>query len=253
MNESLALLTGFFVVAMLYASVGHGGATGYLALLSLLMPALPQREASTTALVLNICVSGLALVQFARAGHFPARLASMFLVTSIPAAFAGGLWKVPLWVFHLLLLVGLASAAVRLLVFQHGWAPSGSSQAQIQPPSPPIAAGVGAVVGLVSGIVGIGGGVFLSPMLILMRWATPRDTAGIAAAFVLLNSVAGLVARGAVDALTLGSLGVPLMVAVAGGLFGSYLGARRLMPATMNRVLGVVLLVACGKLALLLV
>ncbi len=90
-------------------------------------------------------------------------------------------------------------------------------------------------------------------MLILMRWATPRDTAGIAAAFVLLNSVAGLVARGAVDALTLGSLGVPLMVAVAGGLFGSYLGARRLMPATMNRVLGVVLLVACGKLALLLV
>ncbi len=249
MSESGLLLAGFLLVAMLYASVGHGGATGYLALLSLLLPALPQREASTTALVLNTVVSGLALTQFAGAGHFPARLARAFLVTSIPFTFLGGLLAVPMWLFHLLLLVGLAAAAMRLLFLSWGNSlAEGNSTTAVQPPKAPVAGVVGAVVGLVSGIVGIGGGVFLSPLLILLRWATPRDTAGIAASFVLLNSIAGLLSRGISDRLSVGSLGMPLTVALAGGLIGSYLGARRLVPVTMNRVLAVVLLVACGKL-----
>lgn len=251
MHEAYYLLIGFFVIAMLYASVGHGGATGYLALLTLMASSVPAKEASTTALILNTVVSGLALVQFALAGHFPARLAGSFLVASIPAAFIGGLLKVPLWLFHLLLTVGLAMAALRLLLFQGG---TTSVEAEgVKPPALPTALGVGAGVGLISGIVGIGGGVFLSPLLILLKWATPRDTAGVAASFVLLNSLAGLLARVSTDKLVVGSLWLPMTVAIAGGLVGSYFGARRLVPSALNRVLAVVLAIACGKLMLMLI
>ncbi|MFN7015532.1 MAG: TSUP family transporter [Fimbriimonadales bacterium] len=235
---------GFFLIALLYASVGHGGATGYLALLALAMPALPPQEASTTALILNSLVSGLALVQFARAGHFPVRLALPFLLASIPAAFVGGVLMVPVWLFHLLLLMGLAMAALRLalLRLEQGGA--------VRPPSFAAAMGIGGAIGLISGIVGIGGGIFLSPLLILLRWATPRDTAGVAASFVLLNSLAGLLARVIKGTLVIGSLQMPMLAAIAGGLLGAYLGAYRLMPTALNRALAMVLLIACIKLAL---
>ncbi len=238
------LLVGFFVIALLYASVGHGGATGYLALLALTMPALPPQEASTTALILNSLVSGLALMQFARAGHFPVRLALPLLLASIPAAFVGGVLTVPAWLFHLLLLMGLAMAALRLalLRLEQGGA--------VRPPSFVAAMGIGGAIGLISGIVGIGGGIFLSPLLILLRWATPRDTAGVAAAFVLLNSLAGLLARALTGAIMLGALQIPMVSAMAGGLLGAYLGAYRLMPTALNRALAMVLLIACIKLAL---
>ncbi len=238
------LLVGFFVIALLYASVGHGGATGYLALLALTMPALPPQEASTTALILNSLVSGLALMQFARAGHFPVRLALPLLLASIPAAFVGGVLTVPAWLFHLLLLMGLAMAALRLalLRLEQGGA--------VRPPSFAVAMGIGGAIGLISGIVGIGGGIFLSPLLILLRWATPRDTAGVAAAFVLLNSLAGLLARALTGAIMLGALQIPMVSAMAGGLLGAYLGAYRLMPTALNRALAMVLLIACIKLAL---
>lgn len=238
------LLVGFFLIAMLYASVGHGGATGYLALLALTMPTLPPQEASTTALILNSLVSGLALMQFARAGHFPLRLALPLLLASIPAAFVGGVLTVPVWLFHLLLLMGLAMAALRLALLrvEQGGA--------VRPPSLGAAMGTGGAIGLISGIVGIGGGIFLSPLLILLRWATPRDTAGVAAAFVLLNSLAGLLARALTGAIALGALYKPLSAATAGGLLGAYLGAYRLMPSALNRALAVVLLIACLKLVL---
>ncbi|GBC92832.1 hypothetical protein HRbin15_01309 [bacterium HR15] len=249
MAESL-LPVGFFIVAALYASVGHGGATGYLALLALLMPTLPTHEASTTALMLNTIVSGLALVQFERAGHFPTRLALPFLVASIPAAFLGGMLQVSRWLFNLLLLIGLLMAVVRLLLLHTNRL---DDLTCLKPPSVGMALGVGGLIGLISGIVGIGGGIFLSPLLILLRWATPRDTAGVAASFVLCNSLAGLLARGMVGTLVVGSLGLPMVAAMMGGYLGSYMGARYLMPITLNRLLAVVLTVACGKLALMLI
>lgn len=247
MNEPLLLL-GFFGMALLYASVGHGGATGYLALLALLRPTVPQQEASSTALMLNTLVAGLALVQFARAGHFPTRLATAFLLTSIPAAFLGGMLKVPAWLFHRLLLIGLLMAAVRLLV-----AASNPDSVALRSLPKPVAGAMGFMIGLASGIVGIGGGVFLSPLLVLMRWATPRDTAGVAASLVLFNSLAGLLARATLGTLTLGSLWLPMGAAIAGGLIGSYLGARQWMPIRLNRALALVLMVASGKLMLTLV
>lgn len=192
-------------------------------------------------------VSGLALMQFARAGYFPARLTLSFLVTSIPAAFLGGILKVPLWLFHSLLLIGLAMAALRLVLLHSDKA------GNVQSPAPVLALSVGGLIGLISGIVGIGGGIFLSPLLILLGWATPRDTAGIAASFVLLNSLAGLLARAIAGTLVIGSLWLLMLAAIAGGLLGAYLGAYRLMPATLNRLLAAVLIVACGKLALVLI
>lgn len=242
MNEAL-LLPGFFTIALLYAAVGHGGATAYIALLTLLMPALPAREVSTTALILNMLVSGIALLQFARAGHFPFRLAASLLVASVPAAYVGGLLKVSPWLFHTILGFGLAMAAIRLTVL--------SGIPASQPPRPlsqGLAFGMGGLIGLISGIVGIGGGVFLSPLMILRRWASPRDTAGVAASFVLLNSLSGLLARGIAGTFVVGSLLLPTSVAVLGGIVGAYLGARRWHPLALNRVLAMVLLVACIKL-----
>lgn len=244
MSEPLLVL-GFFGIALLYASVGHGGATGYLALLALLMPTVPPREASSTALTLNTLVAGLALVQFARAGHFPTSLAAAFLITSIPAAFLGGMLKVPLWLFHLLLLIGLVMAAVRLLIGARN-----PDSVALRPLPKPLAGAIGFIIGLVSGIVGIGGGIFLSPLLVLGRWATPRDTAGVAASFVLFNSLAGLLARATLGTLAVGSLWLPMGAAIAGGLVGSYLGARQWTPLRLNRALALVLIVASGKLIL---
>ena len=242
MDEAL-LLPGFFIIALLYASVGYGGATGYIALLTLLMPALPAREVSTTALILNTLVSGIALLQFAQAGHFPFRLAASLLVASVPTAYVGGLLKVSPWLFHSILGFGLALAAIRLAVL--------SAIPTSQPPRPPsrgLAFGIGGLIGLISGMVGIGGGVFLSPLMILRSWASPRDTAGVAASFVLFNSLSGLLARGIAGTFVVGSLLLPTSAAVLGGVLGAYLGARRWRPLMLNRVLAIVLFVASMKL-----
>jgi len=244
----LLLLSGFFAVALLYASVGHGGATGYIALLTLLMPGLPVREVSTTALILNMVVSGIALLQFARAGHFPSRLAIPLLLASVPAAYIGGMLRVPLWLFHTTLVFGLMMAAIRLVML-----PGGSAPAALRPPSWGTALGVGGGIGLISGIVGIGGGVFLSPLMVLRRWASPRDTAGIAASFVLFNSLSGLLARGVAGTFATGSLLLPMSIAVLGGIAGAYLGARHWRPAVLNKVLAMVLAIACTKLIVIVV
>ncbi len=255
MAEAL-LPIGFFVIALLYASVGHGGATGYLGLLALTTPTLSAGEASTTALLLNSVVSALALVQFARAGSFPAQMALCFLLGSVPAAFLGSFIRPPLWLFNLLLVIGLSTAALRLILVSSDncrKTPGNTRRESIKSPPPLLALSVGSLIGLISGIVGIGGGIFLSPLLIFTRWATPRDTAGVAALFVLLNSLAGLLARAIGGTFAIGSLRLPMLTAVIGGLIGSFLGAHRLMPATLNRILAIVLIIACAKLTLELV
>lgn len=244
MNEVMLAL-GFFVVALLYASVGHGGATGYLALLALMMPTLPHHEAATTALLLNTMVSGVALVQFSRAGAWSFRQAAPFLIASVPAAFLGGWMRITPQLFSMLLMVGLFAAAIRLML------PMGSQPtAPTTMPRAAVCLGVGGTVGWVSGVVGIGGGVFLSPLLILLRWASPRETAGIAACFVWFNSLAGLLARAISGQLAIGVFIVPMLTALAGGLLGASLGAWRWRSLTLTRLLAIVLGVACFKIGL---
>ncbi len=237
------LIPSVFAVAALYASVGHGGASGYLALLSLLPVGLAPDQMATTALTLNLVVAATALTLFMRAGHFSGRLTWPFVATSVPAAVLGGLMHVSVRLYALLLAAALLVAALRLAC------PSlRQDDGQTRQPRPMIALSVGAAMGWLSGVVGIGGGIFLSPLLMLARWATPQQTSAACACFILLNSAAGLFGRWARQAVMYGTLWPLVAAAFAGGLVGSHLGARHCSGAALKRSLAVVLVIASLKL-----
>jgi hypothetical protein len=231
------------IVAALYSSVGHGGASGYLAILALF--AVPPQSMSSTALILNLLVSGISFVAFSRSGHRSPGLLLPFVMGSVPAAFVGGLIVVPHEIYGLLLAVALTVAAIRLgLRFN-------ASKGEPELPKRPgvgAAALIGALIGLLSGIVGIGGGVFLGPILLLLNWSDIKQTAGICAGFIFVNSLAALAGRWYQGTLQVGTL-VPFLAAtLAGGVIGSYIGAKRLPPMILRRLLALVLLIAAVKL-----
>ncbi|MBI1952653.1 MAG: sulfite exporter TauE/SafE family protein [Candidatus Omnitrophica bacterium] len=233
-----AVLPGIFFVAFLYSAVGHGGASGYLAVLSWM--SLPPAAMAASALVLNCLVSGIALFHFTRAGHLSLRLTWPFAAASVPAAWMGGWLRISPGAYEWLLAGVLAAAAWRL------WIKLPESTAQAAP-SLAVALPSGAGVGFLSGMVGIGGGIFLSPLLLFKKWASPKQASATSAFFILVNSVAGLMGRSA-QGLSLAGPWLGLtVVACAGGLLGSRLGARRFSGAALRRLLAVVLAVAAIK------
>ena len=240
----VVLILGALLVAILYSSVGHGGASGYLALLVLAGFARP--EITPVVLVLNILVASIGFVSYQRAGHFSSALLLPFAAGSVPAAFVGGMLAVDDHVYRLILGYALLVSAIRFLLV-----PS------VAAPSRPIPTGrlwgiglpVGGVLGLLAGMVGIGGGIFLSPLLLLMGWADVKRTAAVSAAFIVLNSSTGLAAQllrgGSLD----WELALPLLAVVAiGGAIGSFLGATRFSLLALQRLLGLVLASAGLKL-----
>jgi uncharacterized membrane protein YfcA len=241
----LTVLAGsIFAVALLYASVGHGGASGYLAVMALF--GLAPAALKPTALLLNILVAGIAVIAFARAGHFRWRLFWPFAATSIPASFLGGAMSLPPDFYRPLLGMILLFSALRLLLRR-----SREDAVATRPLPVTIALPAGAALGLLSGLTGVGGGIFLSPLLLFFGWAGIRETAAVSALFIVANSAAGLLGH-------LGSLQAvpafaPLLAAaaVAGGLAGARLGSRRLPPVAILRLLAVVLTIAGIKLILL--
>ncbi|MFZ2540239.1 MAG: sulfite exporter TauE/SafE family protein [Gallionella sp.] len=240
--ETLILLSvGIFVIAALYSSVGHAGASGYIAVMSLL--SLAPEIIKPTALALNILVASIATWQFFKAGHFSWRLFWPFAILAVPFAFLGGYIHLPTHTFKVILgLVLLYSAASLLFTAQRDKQVSGPPRFQ--------AMGVGAGIGLLAGLTGTGGGIFLTPLLLFMAWAEVKRAAAVSALFILVNSVAGL-AGYLSNANTLPSLITPLFVVAAlGGGLGSYLGSRRFKPADIKRFLAVVLLIAGAKLIL---
>lgn len=237
------LVPSFFVVAVLYASVGHGGASGYLALLSLAPAALAPDQMATTALTLNLIVAGMGWLAFVRAGHFVGRLAWPFLAASVPAAFLGGAMSVSVQIYAVLLAGSLLVAALRLVI-----AVRRQAEGSMKPPAWAVAVPVGAGIGWLSGVVGVGGGIFLSPLLLLLRWANVQQTAAASACFILVNSAGGLAGRFTRGAMDYGTLWPLLMAAFAGGLVGSRLGANHFSATLLKRLLVVVLLVASLKL-----
>ena len=227
------------IAAVLYASVGHGGASAYLAAMALF--GIPAAVMKPAALVMNLGVAGAGTIRFATASLVPWRLVIPLCAGSVPAAYVGGMIQLPTRTHRLLLGAVLLFAAVRLAMR--------SRTTELRPPPSPVwLVGIGLVFGFIAGLTGVGGGIFLSPLLILARWEEPRRTAGASAVFILVNSAAGLaghlVAGGAVP-----PAAAPLTaVALAGGLLGSWLGAKRLVPLALRRLLAVVLVIAGVKL-----
>ena len=230
-----------FLVAVLYSSVGHGGASGYLAVLSFftLAPALM----SSTALILNVLVAGIGVVVFSRAKHLSLKLAWPFILLSIPAAFLGGLVHIADKTYYFLLAFALFVAAIRL-----AFSFTAKAEETTRIPSILIALPIGGGIGFLSGIVGVGGGIFLSPIMILRRWADPKKTSAVSALFIVVNSLSGIVGRMARGGFEF-SAAVPFIVAAfLGGLVGSHFGANRFSGMTLRRILSAVLIVAAFKL-----
>ena len=239
---SIALLILIFFVALTYASVGHGGASGYLAVMALLGAA--PASMATSALLLNLIVAGIACVMFWRRGHGVPRLLWLFVAGSVPAAVLGGSLRLPWHVYEGLVAFALLVAALRL------WFSTPGDLSQIAHPTPLVATFVGAGIGCFSGMVGIGGGIFLSPLMVLRRWATLPQSAAISAGFIMANSIAGLAGRWMTGQCRIGSLLPSVVAAVIGGTIGSWWGAARLSSQWMRRVLAFVLVIASGRVVL---
>lgn len=233
-----------FAIALIFSSVGHAGASGYLAVMALAGVAPAAMRPS--ALLLNILVASIGTVRFHRAGHLRWRILLPFAAGSIPFAFLGGMLSLPDALYARLLGVILLFATWRL--FRLPPTEPVSHDAHGSRWFLPLAVLCGMGIGLLAGLTGIGGGVFLSPLLILSKWANPRQSAGIAAAFILMNSVAGVLGRLASVATLPPAVGYWAVCAVLGGIIGSELGVRRLKQHTLRRMLAVVLLMAGGKL-----
>ncbi len=244
MSEELLLAGAIFALAILYSSVGHAGASGYLAAMALVTQ-FPQEQMKAVALTLNIFVGAIGAWRFIRAGHFDWNTFWPFGLCAIPMAFIGGLWTLPPIVFKPLIGGVLLFAAIMLVLKTIGRIDR-TDHAKGMPPNS-IALIAGALLGLLAGLTGTGGGIFLSPLLILMGWADSRRTAAVSVVFVLANSLAGL-AGTASDAPAMPE-GLPayIVAAIAGGLIGSWIGARRMPGGGIRLLLAVVLLLASVK------
>lgn len=239
-NAQLSLLAlAIGLVAFLYSSVGHAGASGYIAVLTLC--GFAAGLIKPTALVLNILVAAIGSVQFWRAGHFSWGLFWPFALLSVPAAFVGGYLHLPPSIFKPLVGVILLFSAVRLCFRR-------SDPAEVSPPTKVTALGVGAGIGLLSGLTGTGGGIFLTPLLLFRRWARTKPAAAISALFILLNSIAGLAGHLSSGQPVPAMAGVLALAAVVGGTIGSHLGSRKFPVRTVSLLLSAVLIIAGTKL-----
>ncbi|MHB8909046.1 MAG: sulfite exporter TauE/SafE family protein [Syntrophales bacterium] len=238
----IMLLICILAVAILYSSVGHGGASGYIAALALF--SVTPAVFKPTALVLNILVSAVAIGCFARAGHFSWRLFWPFATASIPFSFIGGYLSLPLHLYQPLVGIVLLFSASRLFCRTE------SVDAEIRQPSVPVALILGALLGLLSGLTGVGGGIFLSPLLLLLKWGRAREVSAVAALFILVNSISGLL--GHLSSLQAVPSFTPLLAlaALTGGSIGAFFGSHRLPTVAVIRTLAVVLVVAGFKLLL---
>ena len=250
--EFLALMcAALFLVALLYSSVGHAGASGYIAVMSLL--GLAPAVIKPTALALNILVALVAAWQFWRAGHFRWALFWPFAVTAVPAAFVGGWISLPTRVFTLLLGLVLLWSAWRFFFEPKAPQPetaastaSAASPERAVPRTAALASGAG--IGLLSGLTGTGGGIFLTPLLLMMGWAQPKNAAAVSALFILMNSTSGLLGNWASTRNLPDELPMLLAAVLVGGAIGSFMGSRRLPAQQIKRLLAVVLVIAGLKL-----
>lgn len=232
---SLTLLALLFAAALLYAAAGQGGGSGYIAVMGLY--GVAPEVMRPTALSLNVLVAGLATWRLWRAGWGGWPALWPFLVGSVPGAAAGGAMVLAADSYRLVVGTVLIAAGTWLW-----WDTGRPAAGPMRHPPFGIRIGAGGAIGLLSGLTGIGGGVFLAPVLLLLRWADPRQTAALTAPFILLNSIAGLAGNGLSMAALPAALPVYAVVTLAGALVGTQLTIRVLSPLMLRRVMALVLL-----------
>ena len=228
------------LIAFLYSSVGHGGASGYLALMAFF--SFDMETMRSTALLLNIFVSAVAFIQYYRSGYFQWKLFWSFAVTSIPAAFIGGMIHVDGDIYKKILAVLLLFSVVKLIGFDVQTGAVEKKQNFIA------SLIIGMIIGLFSGMIGIGGGIILSPLILLLHWANMKQTAAVSALFIFVNSLAGLTGS-LVNGFNIDTtMGLMLAIAFAGGLAGAYSGSKIFNIIKLKYLLSIVLIIAAVKL-----
>lgn len=227
----------FFCIAFFYSSVGLGGGSSYTALLAII--GASEATIPMVSLTLNIIVTTIGSIGFFLHGHTRLRLIAPFIFTSIPMAYLGGMLQLPKLLFYFILTATLCFVAVRI------YFPHTSEQIQLnQKGKSLVVLGCGAALGLVAGITGLGGGIYIVPLIILLDLGTTKEAAACSALFICVNSVSGLIARLQYNSIDLLPY-VPLLVAVGiGGLAGTMVGARRFQARTMHKIFGIILIVA---------
>jgi len=239
MHLEILFILAICLVAFLYSSVGHGGASGYLALMALFGIEVALMKPS--ALIMNLFVSSIAFISFYRAGHFRIRLLLPFIITSIPMAFLGATLEVPPELYKKILGVCLFIAALRIVIRP-------GEDRERKKLSLPIALLAGALIGFFSGMIGIGGGIILSPLLLLTRWGGMKETAAVSAAFIFLNSLAGLTGHFTAGMEVSPKIALWIVAVLVGGVLGSWTGGFRLSAMQLKYLITTVLLIASIKL-----
>ena len=230
------------IVAFLYSSVGHGGASGYLALMAVF--SFPSVMMKQTALLLNLFVAGIAFYQYYKGGHFNRSLFLFFALGSVPAAFIGGLWSLDPWLYKKILGFILFFAIARMLFKKE------STQQKNKQVAAPIGLIIGIVIGLFSGLIGIGGGIILTPLILIFHWGTMKETAAVSALFIWVNSASGLFGQLSSGVNLTTNAFVLVGLALVGGIFGSYYGSQRWNNRRLEYFLALVLTSAGIKLIL---
>jgi len=242
MSLTILFLLLLFVVAFLYAAVGHGGASGYLALMALF--GMAPEFMKPTALLLNLFVSLSAFVLFYKEGHFKWKIFLPFALASIPFSFLGGMISLDAALYKKILGILLLIPVARLLFFPN------KAYGDLKQSTLLLSLLIGASIGFLSGLIGIGGGIILSPVLLLLAWTDQKQTAAISALFIFVNSLSGLAGQLTKGIEFQSGMFSFVGVAFAGGSFGAWFGARRFNQNILKYLLAVVLLMASIKLLL---
>lgn len=229
-----------FCVAFLYAAVGHGGASGYLALMALY--GVAPEEMKPTALMLNLFVSLTSFLQYYHRGYFIQKLFLPIAAASVPLAFIGGMITVEATIYKRVLGVLLLFPVLRFFFFKN------VADKDLKPYNLTFSILIGGIIGLLSGMIGIGGGIILSPLLLLLQWSNQKQTAAISAAFIFVNSVAGLSGMFTQGISFNANMALYIAIAFSGGLLGAYFGTKKFNQNVLKYVLALVLLVASYKL-----
>lgn len=239
--ETLFLFyTLLFFVAFLYSSVGHGGASGYLALMAIFSIATVVMK--PTALLLNLFVSMTSFIQFYRGKHFSWKIFFPFAITSVPMAFVGGFITVDSFIYKKILGILLLIPVIRFLFFQN------IRVEKLKNPDFVLSLVIGAAIGFLSGLIGIGGGIILSPILLLLKWSEMKQTAGISALFIFVNSLSGLIGQVTKGVQFSTEMYLYVIIAFAGGLCGAYFGSIKFRQDVLRYLLAIVLALASYKL-----